>query len=482
MCGVIGAINVPNAYNAIVSMMDALQYRGENGAGMALATYDGDFFWERTEFTVPDLVHKTSHRGLAKNNQGYFSGVGHDRYGTTGDKRSLDNAQPLMSKMSWGDVYLAHNGDSPYVEEDRQALIQRGLPFSTTSDSELILNQMLLSGSDDSLNSIKNGLRAYRGTYALTMLIRDKDGIKLIVARDPSGNRPLALGRLGGGYVVASENSAFEVINAVYERDILPGELLVISQNSLFSHPIYDHEDVLPLKQCIYELEYFSLPTSETFGISVSQFRKELGNTLAKEFGHLITPDDIITNVPDSSNTFAEGFCQAIHRELTTTILRRHSTKSFTQESQAVIEDTLRRKFSFLQSGIKDILKQNPNTRFWIIEDSIVRGNTGRKIIRVFRGLGVRWVGVLSGVPPLIGPCKKGIDMEGKDGSKLIAAQHILHGIVCDPRAVAAEVEANFVGYQSLQGVYDAVRSFGKDPDNFCHGCFENREPIWGKW
>lgn len=483
MCGVVGAINIPNAYNVVVSMMDALQYRGENGAGMALATYDGDFFWERTELTVPNLVQKTSHRGFVKNNQGYFSGIGHVRYGTTGDKRSLDNTQPLMAKMSWGDVYLAHNGDSPYTEEDRRALSQRGQALFTTSDSELILHQMALAESDDPLISIKKGLRAYRGTYALAMLIRGTDGIKLVAARDPSGNRPLVLGRLGGGYVVASENSAFEVINAVYERDILPGELLIISQEGLTSDKISSESDsVLPLCQCIYEDIYFSLPSSVTFGIPVNDFRKELGQRLAKHFGHLIKPGDIITNVPDSSNAFAEGFCQALHRELTTTILRRHSTKSFTQESQAVIDDTLRRKFSFLCSVIERILEQNPDTRFWIIEDSIVRGNTARKIARVLRGFGIHFIGILSGAPPLMGPCKKGIDMEGKDGSKLIATQHILHGIVCDPRAVAAEIEANFVGYQPLQDIHDAVRSFGKDPGDFCYGCFENKEPIWGKW
>ena len=482
MCGVVGAINVPNAYNAIVSMQDALQYRGENGAGIALATYDGDFFWERTEFTVPDLVRKTSHRGFAKNNQSYFSGIGHDRYGTAGDKRSLNNAQPLMAKMSWGDIFLAHNGDSPYMEEDRQALIQRGLAFSTTSDSELILHQIALAGSDNPLIAIKKGLRAYRGTYALTMLIRDKDGVKLVAARDLSGNRPLALGRLGGGYVVASEDSAFEVVNAVYERDILPGELLVISPDSLSSSKICDESgSVLPLRQCIYENIYFSIPSSFTFGIPVNEFRKELGRRLAKLFGHLIKPIDIITNVPDSSNAFAEGFCQAIHRELTTIMLRRHSTRSFTQENQAVIDDTLRRKFSFLRSVIEHILKQNPDTRFWIIEDSIVRGNTARKIARVLRGFGVRFIGILSGAPPLIGPCKKGIDMGGKD-SNLIAAQHLLCGVVPDSRAVAAEIEANFVGYQPLQEIYDAVRSFGKNPNDFCYGCFENKEPIWGKW
>ncbi len=483
MCGVVGAINVPNAFNAIISMMDALQYRGENGSGIALGTYDGGFLWERTEFTVPDLIRKNSHHEFSNNSHGFFSGVGHNRYGTAGDKRSLDNTQPLFANMSWGKIFLSHNGDSPYMEEDRQDLIKRGFVFHTTSDSELILHQIAIAGGNNSILAIKKGLQAYRGTYALAMLIQDKDGIKLVVARDPSGNRPLALGRFGGGFVVASENSAFEVVNASYIRDVLPGELIVISQDKLTSTMIEIDKlsPKLPLASCVYENIYFSLPSSVTFGISVNEFRKELGRRLAGHFGHLVGPGDVITNVPDSSNAFAEGFCQAIHRELTSIMLRRHSTRSFTQESQAVIEGTLRRKFSFLRSVIEEILFRNPDTKFWIIEDSIVRGNTSRKITRVLRSFGVRFVGILSGAPPLIGPCKKGIDMESKEG-KLIAARHILRNSDPDARAVAAEVEANFVGYQPLNDVYDAVSVFGKNPNNFCFGCFQNKEPIWGKW
>lgn len=478
MCGVVGAINVPNAYNIVLSMLDALQYRGENGTGMALTTYKGEFFWERTEFDVPDLIRKTAYHGFAKDNHGYFSGVGHIRYGTAGDLRSLNNTQPLRAEMHWGEIYISHNGDSPFMEEDRQNLLQQGLAFSTTSDSELMLHQMALVQSKDSILSIKEGLRAYRGTYALAILIRDSGGIKLIAVRDPSGNRPLSLGRFGGGYVVASENSAFEIIDATYERDILPGEILIIfSDGSLSSDKIYEDTMVMPLHQCVYENIYFSLPSSETFGIPVDEFRNELGRRSAKHFGCLIKPGDIVTNVPDSSNAYADGFCKAIGCELTEIMLRRHSTRSFTQESQAVIEDTLRRKFSFFKSRIKKILRQNPDARFWIIDDSIVRGNTARKIARVLRKLGVRFIGILSGAPPIMGPCKKGINM-----GQLIASRHVISGTNPDTRSIAAEIEVNFVGYQPLQDVYEAVKVFGKDPKDFCFGCFENKEPIWSKW
>ena len=482
MCAVVGVINVPNAYNVIMPMLHALQYRGENGSGLVLASYNGRLLHERTENMVPDLVTKIINSGFNPNAHQYYCGIGHNRYGTSGDKRSIDNTQPFKFEMPWGWLFLSHNGDSPFAVEDRKALMERGVALFTTSDSEIILQQMGLTQTDDPLTALRNGLKAYRGTYALCMLTMYKGEILLIAARDPSGNRPLALGRLGGGYVVASEDSAFEVVNAVYERDIEPGELVVISQYSIDTYRIDEGAQRGPLFQCIYEQGYFSLPTSEVFGIPVVEFRKELGRRLAEHYGGLIGPDDVITYVPDSSNAFAEGLCEALDRKLTTILLRRHSSgRSFTKESQVVIEETLSVKFSFHSSVVKKILEEDPDTRFWIIEDSIVRGNTVRKIIRVLRGLGVKFVGVLSGMPSLLGDCGKGINMKGM-GGKLIAAKHLTSGLSVDSRSISADVEANFIGYQPLADLYATVEHFGKDPGDFCYGCFENREPIWGKW
>jgi amidophosphoribosyltransferase len=312
--------------------------------------------------------------------------------------------------MPWGWLFLSHNGDSPYAVEDRKVLMEQGVALSTTSDSEIILQQMGLARTEDLLTALRAGLRSYRGTYALCMLTMHKGEVLLIAARDPSGNRPLSLGRLGGGYVAASEDSAFEVINAIYERDIEPGEIVIISQNSIDSFRINDTVGQEPLFQCIYEQGYFSLPTSKVFGIPVVEFRKELGSRLANHYGGLIKPDDIITYVPDSSNMFAEGFCETLGRKLTTIFIRRHSSgRSFTKESQAVIEETLNVKFSFFRSVIRKILEENPDARVWIVDDSIVRGTTIRKIIRVLRSFGFKFVGVLSGMPPLLGDCGKGI-------------------------------------------------------------------------
>ena len=482
MCAVVGAINVPNAYSVIVSMLHALQYRGENGSGLALADYNGRMLYKRTENLVPDLVIKIASSGFKPNDHQSYCGVGHNRYGTSGDKRLIDNAQPFKCEMSWGWLFLSHNGDSPFAVEDRKTITEQGVALSTTSDSEIILKQIGLAKTDDLLTALRIGLKAYRGTYAICILTIYKGEVLLIAARDPSGNRPLALGRLGGGYVVASENSAFEVINTVKERDIEPGEIVVISRCSVDSYRVNKGSTPEPLFQCIYEQGYFSLPTSEVFGIPVVEFRKELGRRLARHYGNLIRADDVVTYVPDSSEAFADGFCETLDRKLTKILLRRHSSgRSFTKESQVVIDETLNIKFSFYRSVVNEILEKNPDTRFWIVEDSVVRGSTIRKIIRVLRGFGVKFIGVLSGMPPLIGDCGKGINMKGMTG-KLIAAKHTIKGFEVDCKSIAAEAEAEFIGYQSLVDLYLVVKSFGKNPGDFCYGCFENREPIWGKW
>src|SRR3989344_12988 len=482
MCAVVGATNVPNAYSVIVSMLHALEYRGENGSGLALTSYDGRFLYERTENMVPDLVIKMINSGFKPNDIQYYCGIGHNRYGTSDDKKSADNAQPFKFDMPWGWLFLSHNGDSPYAIEDRKVLEKQEVILSTTSDSEIILQQMGLAKTDDLLTALRRGLKAYRGTYALCMLTVYKEEVLLIAARDPSGNRPLSLGRLGGGYVVASEDSAFEVVNAVKERDVEPGEIVIISQHSVDSYRVNEDAISEPLFQCIYEQGYFSLPTSEVFGIPVVEFRKELGRRLASHYGSLIKPGDIINYVPDSSEAFADGFCEVLGHKLTKILLRRHSSgRSFTKESQVVIDETLSVKFSFYRSVIKKILQENPDARFWIIEDSVVRGSTIRKIIRVLRNFGVKFIGVLFGMPPLIGDCGKGINMKGM-GGKLIAAKHLISDLSVDSRSVAAEVEANFVGYQPLAELYLAIKSFGKEPKNFCYGCFDGTEPVFGKW
>ena len=293
------------------------------------------------------------------------------------------------------------------------------------------------------------------------------------------------MGRIGPGYVIASEDSSFEVIKAHYERDIAPNELLIISKNGLDSRLIYENEKSAHPCFCEYELGYFSRPHSRVFGIPVYAFREELGRCLGNRFGHLVKPEDIVSYIPESANFYAKGFTRSVHKELTDLLVRMHSDRSFIQENLRVVEDTLRRKFGFLRDKAKEILKHNPNARLWLVDDSMVRGSTAKKMTKIFRELGFQWIGWLFGEPPLLGQCQKGIDMLSRGGS-LIASRHLKNGNMPDCASIAAEIGSDFVGYTSLEDLYGAVESFsskvGFDRKDFCFGCFENREPIWGKW
>jgi len=485
MCGVAGVFGVPNPGTTVqILVNDCLSNRGEGGAGIVLSGYNDNLLWERSERGALDLMRRLSRYNFSDNKGDYYCGLGHVRYGTSGERRSFNDTQPLMAEMSWGRVFISHNGDSLFAQEDRQELVNEGIAFSTSSDTELILHYICLSGVDNPVEAIRKGLKRYRGTYALVMLVRDREETQLIAARDPSGNRPLSLGRLGSGYVVASENSTFEMIKASYERDISPNELLVISKRGLNSQLI-DDNTALPLCMCEYELGYFSRPHSKVFGIPVYAFREELGRRLASRFGHEIHPSDVISYIPESANFYAQGFAKSINRDLTVLLIRLHSTRSFIQENPQVIESTLRRKFGFLRDKAEEILRRNPDTRLWLIDDSVVRGTTARRITRVFKTLGFKWIGWLFGEPPILGPCSKGIDMLSQGGS-LIAPRYLKSGIMPDCAGIAREIESEFVGYLPLVDLYDAVSYFGRRVNisrkDFCFGCFENREPIWGKW
>ncbi len=474
MCGIVGVFNVGKPFSVTSDMMTALQYRGEQGAGIALAKKDGNFFYERTLGLNLELSGKIENLHL--NESDYFAGIGHLRYGTSGSRRSLENAQPLHCKTSWGEIYIGHNGDTPYFNEMKASLSEQGRVFLTDSDTEFILHHIGLSKEADPITAIKHGLRSYKGTYAIVMLVETAQGVKLIAARDPSGNRPLTLGKLDGGYIVASENSAFETVNGEFIREIRPNELLVISGAGIEKHHI---EPMLVIDtarvkfhQCIFENIYFSFPSSNVFGIPVDLFREELGQKAARRYGHLIGGDDIVTNPPDSSNFFIDGFCKELKRQPEKVFLRRHSIKirSFTQESEETRDAAIRRKFSIRGHLVT-------GKRVWLLDDSVVRGKTSKKLVRSLRNNGAVWVGVLSSCPPIIGPCHKGIDMT----DDLIAAKHMKDGQV-DIEGIRKEIEADFVGYLTFEDVFEVISSFRLNPENFCFGCFQNREPIWHKW
>lgn len=476
MCGVIGFFGVEQPVKTAVDLMTALQHRGEQSAGAAFALKSGEFAYERALGLSPELFGRLRRNPFVHDD--VCAGICHLRYGTSGARQSISNAQPLYGRAPWGEFYLGHNGDSPNFDEMRADLTAQGAVFSTDADSEMLVKYIeLLSRERDPVQAFRDGLRAYQGTFAVTALLKDKDGFKLVAARDGSGNRPLVLGKLGSGFVVASEDSAFELIKATRLFEVEPGTMVVIS------HDTSDYPQVIPItrqknvQHCVFEGIYFAFPSSRMFGLSVARFRQALGARLAQCFGGRIEKDDVVTNPPDSSNFLADGFCRALGIYPERVFLRRHfrasgfpqSVRSFTQGTDGDRDETLRKKFSIIPESIQ-------GRRVWILDDSIVRGKTSKSLVSSLRKNGASWVGMLSGSPPLIGPCGKGIDL-----SHLIAG-NVPGGEEADTEEIRKSIGADFLGYLPLQELKAAVDECDAGHRHFCFGCFEGKEPVWGKW
>ncbi|MBI2035555.1 MAG: amidophosphoribosyltransferase [Candidatus Liptonbacteria bacterium] len=472
-----GVFGIKNALQVTFQMMHAMQYRGEQSAGVVLADKNNEIFYERELDRVTDLARKVGFESLQRERgDDFFAGIGHLRYGTSGDRQSRENAQPLAAhKENWS-IYIAHNGDTPFYDQMKQGLLVSGTVFGTTSDTELILKFIGEAKSSDPFSAISQGLSRYRGTYALTMLLQVNGVAYLVAARDPSGNRPLVLGSMNGGYLVASEDTAFEAVGGETLREINPGEMVVVSKGGITSSkiPAGSINGVPPrLYACMFELIYFSFPNSTIFGIPVCEFREELGGIVANRLGHEVKLEHVITNVPDSSNSFADGFAKALEIPLERVIVRRHFGRSFTQDTTVKREYTTRTKHSFAKNKVKDRV-------VWCLDDSIVRGITSRRVVRALRSMGAKEVRMISASPPIIGPCKKGVDFD----NDLIAAKYAVGGEP-DIEKIRQDIEADRLYYATIEDLKEALRVLKRNrgaENDFCFGCFENKDPIWNAW
>ena len=468
MCGVVGVFGVENAYDVTLDMMETLQPRGHQSSGIVLVG-ENSVLYERELGNVSDLLYKLRGVPTPENTR---VGLGHVRYGTAGSRDSLENAQPFYAMKSDWEIYCGHNGDTPYHKEIRQSLMEQGSTFTTTSDTECILKYVGMSRAQDPITAIKEGLCAYRGTYAIAMLIRVHDEWMLVAARDHYDNRPLFLGKIGEGWLIASEDVAFETVDGITIREIHPGELLVISKNGLASHTIPLRRDEIPKPyRCVFELAiYFSFPNSHPFGLEAGLAREELGRIMARKMGHLIREEDVLTGVPDSANAFLDGFSEELMKFPKRAVIRKHSYRSFTQANRVRRERTVRKKFSFSPRKVR-------GKRVWVLDDSLVRGHTARKVVRALRKHGAIWVGVISSAPPIIGPCRKGIDFD----EGLVATAHLTQGVP-DIEKIREEIEADCLIYAELEDLRTALRACNSDPRAYCYGCFEGRDPVFNAW
>jgi amidophosphoribosyltransferase len=443
-CGVFGIYGHPEAANLTYLGLYALQHRGQEGAG--ICSSDGrQLFIEKSMGLVADIFSEKRLRRLP----GYMA-IGHNRYSTAGSS-VLKNVQPIVANFALGTLAIAHNGNLVSAPDLRASLEAQGAIFQSSSDSEVIVHLVAQSKGADFYERVAHAVTQISGSFSM-LILREKE---LIAIRDPYGVRPLSLGMKNGAYVVASETCAFDLIGATYIRDIEPGEVLIISERGIESLKILHSQRKA---FCVFEFIYFSRPDSNIFGgQNVNEMRKEFGRQLARESR---IDADLVIPVPDSGVPAALGFSEESGIPFDFGLIRNHYV------GRTFIEP----KHSIRHFGVK--IKLNPvrqlleGKRLIVIDDSIVRGTTSKKIVKMLREGGhAKEVHLKISSPPTIGPCFYGIDTPNR--SELIASTHLLDEI-------KKYVTADSLAYLSLDGLKKIV----PNSHNFCTACFDCDYPI----
>jgi amidophosphoribosyltransferase len=467
MCGVVGIFGHPEAANLAYLGLYALQHRGQESAG--IVSTDGErLHWVREMGRVNDVFTAERLRVLPGQ-----AAIGHVRYSTAGGS-SLKNAQPFAVNYAGGSVAVGHNGNLVNADVLRERLEAQGAIFTSTSDTEVIVHLIAHSREATLPDRAADALRQVRGAYSLVFLSEEM----LIAVRDPMGFRPLVLGRLNKAqspqgkdtWVVSSESCAFELIGAEMVRDIEPGEMLIIDRNGPRSvRP-------LPVQQphrCLFEWVYFARPDSTLDGRSVYRARERMGRRLAKE--HAVEADVVIP-VPDSGVAAAIGYARESGIPYDQGLMRSHYMgRTFIEPSQQIRHFGVKLKLS----PVREVLAGN---RVVVVDDSIVRGTTSRKIVGMIRSAGAREVHLRISSPPTVGPCRYGIDTPTRE--ELIASHHTVDQI-------RDFIGADSLGYLSLEGLYESVEGRngagangvpagapGGGRGGFCDACFSSRYPI----
>ena len=450
-CGVVAIYGHPEASKLAYLSLYALQHRGQESAGIAASN------GERVELhkgmgLVSDLF---TGEVLAR-----LSGslaIGHTRYSTTGDSALL-NAQPIMVECNKGKIALAHNGNITNAHEVHAQLEQQGSIFQTTSDTEVVVHLIARSREQTLADSIADSLRRIEGAFSLVMLTPDR----IFAARDPRGFRPLVMGRISGqaahtadSVVFASETCAFDLIGATYEREVKPGELVIVGPEGVHSR-FYSAQQ--PQSSCIFEHVYFSRPDSIVFGRAVQQTRDAMGRQLALESP---VDADIVVPVPDSGMTAAMGFAQQSGIPIQIGLIRNHYVgRTFIEPEQRVRDFGVKLKLN----PVRHVLE---GKRVALIDDSIVRGTTSKKIVRMVRDAGAKEVHVRISCPPTISPCFYGVDTPSKN--QLIAANKSVEQI-------REYIKADSLAYLSLEGLRKAAGE-GEEPF-YCTACYTGKYPT----
>ncbi|MBI3363344.1 MAG: amidophosphoribosyltransferase [Ignavibacteriae bacterium] len=471
-CGVFGIYGHSQAAQLTYYGLHALQHRGQEGSGIVTSEYDQKTgkhrFHVHKDFGLVNDVFRDE--SILTNALIGHSAIGHNRYSTAGAADNKTNIQPLLVNYKNGNIAISHNGNLTNFRAIRKRLQDEGTIFQTTSDTEMILHLIARSKETDQIRQIVDALNQVEGAFSVTILTDDK----LIAARDPYGWRPLAVGRINGAFVVASETCAFDIINAEYVCDVEPGEALVFDRDSLICGEAKSYR----LKKTtdrpfyyIFEYIYFSRPDSRVFGESVDRVRRQLGKSLAEE--HPTKSEDqndrlVIINVPDSSNTATLGYVSENNKQGNDSkfemgLIRSHYVgRTFIQPVQDRRVDKVRTKFNTVKSVLKD-------KEVVVVDDSIVRGTTSQQLIKLIREAGAKKIHFRVTSPPIKYPCHYGMDFPSK--GELIANR-------CsgDVEKIRSELGADSLEYLSIEKLLESVPN--NNNASYCTACFSGQYPT----
>ncbi len=454
-CGVFGIFQpmgqpnpaeIPAAETAYLGLY-ALQHRGQESGG--IVSGDGtQMYSERGMGHVNDLFTPPKIARL----KGHVA-IGHVRYSTAG-KVSINEAQPFAIKCGFGQLALCHNGNLPDASEARRQLEYDGAIFQSTSDTEVVLHRIARSRRRDLIEAIVEALMFDDGAFSMLFATPDR----LIAVRDPRGFRPLCMGELEGATVFASETCAFDLIGATYLRDVAPGEVVVVDAHGITSNFPFPPK---PHTHCIFEHVYFSRPDSIVFGRSVNKSRHLMGKALARESPIAFSDDAIVVPVPDSGVAAAIGFASESGLKFRFGMMRNHYIgRTFIEPQSSTRHLGVRIKLN----PVRDLIE---GKRVVLIDDSIVRGTTSKKIVKMVRDAGAKEVHMRISCPPTSWPCYYGVDTPTRN--ELIASHNSVEQI-------REFLEADSLGYLSLQGLYDAVGD--SEQKRFCSACYTGNYPT----
>ncbi len=450
-CAVFGVFNTQDAAAHCVLGLHALQHRGQEASG--IVSTDGKDFFQRLAFgRVGDQFNK----GSVIDHLVGTAAIGHNRYSTSGSKQNYANIQPLIAELETGGLALAHNGNLTNARELRTKLVRRGCLFRTSMDTEAVIHLIAVSEGETLHDKIVDALSRVEGAYSMVLLTEDA----LIGVRDPLGVRPLVLGQLEGSWILASETCAFDIIGAEFVRDIEPGEMVTITADGVQSSRPFGNSQ--PSRFCIFEYVYFSRPDSFIQGRHVYDTRKRMGEELAYAERHDI---DVVVPVPDSGVPASLGYAQALGCPFELGIIRNHYV------GRTFIEPT----DEIRHLGVK--LKHNANRtvlkgkKVALVDDSIVRGTTLRKVASMIRDAGAKEIHIRISCPQWIATCHYGVDTP--KSSELIATTHTLE-------QMPEHFNVESVQYLGIDALYRAVGETGRSSPSpqYCDACFTGEYPV----